>query len=205
MLKKLFTLQWLAYHIITLFDFAFRLNPIRVNANRLPLILIPGGSLLSSIFSLTSILLIFLPVIVNTAFFLNDQQFVYELLFISLFGLFFSIVFRSVQQEMMTLIVYHRRQLRLTDYGFFEKKIETIKQQELKELIVINKKYRGTRNYKLCVVLSDGRIVLLKLTTNFKKIEKAKALYMQFMQLKVSEQIPSGKPINDLWISYQRR
>ncbi|MGQ1787587.1 MULTISPECIES: hypothetical protein [unclassified Saccharicrinis] len=192
-MNKLISLRWFKYHLGTFLDLIVVFHPFRRIGTKVPLVCIPNNLLSTFVFAMVSSLIIYVPVILFVANYANAGLIIPEFFIVTIFGVIFGTIFRSIQSNMVSVIQIDRHQLTLTHYGFYKKETTVIKRDQLKTMVLMKEKYRGTKNYKICVETSDGRHVMLKLTIFKKSAENILNTYRNALGLLVSN--PSEKQI----------
>jgi hypothetical protein len=188
------SISWLFYHIVCLVEILLIFQPFHFRSTTT---FRPGAPIAYFIFSLVCNLIIYLPIVGMVGTWINIGQFEPGFLIVTIFGLFFGGIFRSVTDNSIVLLSFDGFKMEFVTYGFYEKKIEQIPIDEIEGLTMIETSTYAYPNFKICLVLDDGRLILLYLTIFKKKAERKLNELTNLLRLK-SLQNPGGDPINDM-------
>lgn len=169
---KNLTSSWLKYHLFSFLNLILVFHPFRIKSERLPMVFTPNGAFHTFLFSLVTSIIIFLPIVLFIGNAINADILVPELFIVTVFGLIFGTIFRSIQGKSACHIHIFRHEFILTLFGFYKKEIEVFSKSKWEGLVLYKEKFRSTKNYKVCLQLDDGRQVMLVLTIFAKKADK---------------------------------
>ncbi|MFY0652035.1 MAG: hypothetical protein JXQ96_08390 [Cyclobacteriaceae bacterium] len=203
MWKKALTLRWIGYHLLTLARFLYLYQPFRLQNRFAPVRFTPGGAWPVFIFSGVCCLLIFGPILIFILSITSSGIVVPELFIVSVFGFVFSIFFRSAQSKSASHIYFDGQDIFFTIFGFYEEHVEVIDKNDVRGLQSIKQNLKGTHNYKICLLLDDNRLLLIRLTIS---AGKAKHLLTKYSELFDTEMIDikgDAQIINDSGIVFQ--
>jgi hypothetical protein len=194
MFKKI-TPGWLYYHLRTFVEQVVVFHPFRI-PSVYPLRFYPGGRITTFIFGLFCSVLIYLPLIFFFLAGVANGVWMPEAFIITIFGIAFGTIYRSIQDDSCTYLIFDNQNLDFVTYGFYEKTIERIEHSQFSGLTLLKSNVRGTKNYKICLVLNDGRILLLRLNLFEQKTKKQMDAFSQAFRTSILQNV-SGMPIND--------
>ncbi len=163
---------------------------------RLPVTIIPYGGLPTFIFSLIISLIIYLPVVLFLLQAAGTGNPSFELFIVSGFGLIFGTIFRSIQGQSISRIIVDWDELELTFFRFEGMEVESFPRANWEGLSIFKDNVRGTNNFKVCLILNDGRQVMLEHSIFKKRAEKMLKIYTQILGLK-EIQPPEKQIVND--------
>ncbi len=202
-LKRMFTFQWLGYHIKTLFVLTALCFPFRRSYSAGILRLRPPAAFLTFVFSFLSCL--FLVAMITTPVI---QLIVTGQLRNTLPGLLFiipfTIAFRFIQQAFGSFIRFDGYDLKMIQYLLVEKSEETIPALEFKGLFLLKHVYQGTLNRKICLVLKDERKVLLKLAYSDRRAAKSMERFQKIFNLNELFSENDSMPVNNINVTNRR-
>lgn len=182
-LKKI-SLQWLQYHLISFIELVFAFHPFRWRNNTLPIICTPVSAFPTFLFSTVINAIIYLPLVIFIGNYINTNILITELFIISVFGLLFGTIFRAIQGK-ISYISINNAELKIMSYGFYEKEITLFKRNELAGIVLFKDKFKGTKNFKICIELFEKQQIMLELTMFEKKANKLMKYYCKTLNLKV--------------------
>jgi hypothetical protein len=188
------SISWLIYHIVCLVEILLIFQPLRFRSTTS---FRSGAPIAYFIFSLVWNLIIYLPIVGMVGTWINIGQFEPGFLIVTIFGLFFGGIFRSVSDNSIVLLSFDGFKMEFVTYGFYEKMIEQIPIDEIEGLTMIETSTYAYPNFKICLVLDDGRLILLYLTIFKKKAERKLNELTNLLRLK-SLPYSGGNPINDM-------
>ncbi|MEQ9290118.1 MAG: hypothetical protein RIG77_24520 [Cyclobacteriaceae bacterium] len=201
MWRRALSTKWLSYHLITLARFLYLFQPIRLNNIHLPVQFAPGGFWGTFLLSLVSCLFIFVPIIAFVLNITNAGVVLPELFIVSAFGLVFSIIYRSVQGEGATYLYFDGHDLFYTTFGFYESHTEVFDRKRINGVVKVKHNSKGTTNYKLCLEVEDGRLIMLRMTFFEKKADQLLVRYCELFTVRHIENPDTNKPDNDIGLT----
>jgi hypothetical protein len=198
MWQRTLSITWLAYHLLTLARFLYLYLPIRLNNKHLPVQFTPGPVWGVFVLSLVGCILIFMPVLAFVLTFTSTGALHPEWFAVSVIGFLFSIVYRGLQGSSVTHLFFDGDDLFFTTYGFYEATTEVIDKTEIEGIVLMFTQFKATKNYKLCVKLEDGRLILLRITLSEHKAEELQERYCELFGVGKAVDISQKSPVNDI-------
>lgn len=203
MAKRFSLVAWFFYNLRVISTQFLIYYPLR-STMQIPAKFTPTAGWAMFVFGFVILLITYLPVFFFLIIYMNTGKPPYGLLIATAFGVFFGTWTRFVVGNMMNYVIVDRRTVTYVVLGFKQMKEEIFDRNDLLGLVMIKRKYKGTKNFKICLQFGDGRLLMIYLTTFSNKAEKRLTQYQQLLNLELSTTFNSKLLINESNISRGR-
>ncbi len=201
---KLLSLRWLGYHVTSLIEILFSFHPFRIFTYKIPIIFRPGISAITFLFAFFCLLIILLPIVIVVATYFNIQQWAFAPLIATAFGVVFSIIFKNVTNGAIVKITYDGHRILFTTFGLFEKTVEPIPMTEVKGVSLYTDQTPRSKNYKICLLLTDHRTILLRVSKSKSRSKRRLEKVGTALNLSTVPYPKGTIPINDISLGNAR-